>query len=102
MPPAGREYAVPDLVLPTNKTVASVASKAADASDPVGPWGPSDVDNNKPGVASDVSCSPADIVKRTGEASTEQIENFEKFMASEHIEHQEIDRHGNGGQYSIA
>jgi tetratricopeptide (TPR) repeat protein len=90
-PPAGREYAIPDLVFPTK------VSKAADAPGPVGPWGPSDVDNNKPGVASDVSCSPADIVNRTGEASTEQIENFEKFIASEHIDHQEIDRHGNPG-----
>ena len=36
-------------------------------------------------------------MKRTGEASTEQIENFEKFMASEHIDHEEIDRHGNPG-----
>jgi tetratricopeptide (TPR) repeat protein len=87
-PPAGKEYAIPDLLLPTHE------SMAADAS---GPWGPSDVDNNKPGVASDVSCSAADIVERTGEASTEQIENFEKFMASEHIEHEEIDRHGNPG-----
>jgi hypothetical protein len=90
-PPAGREYAIPDLVFPTN------VSKATDAPGPVGPWGPSDVDNNKPGVASDVTCSPADIVNRTGEASTEQIENFEKFIASEHIDHQEIDRHGNPG-----
>jgi tetratricopeptide (TPR) repeat protein len=93
-PTAGKGYAVPDLVLPTNKSVASVAG---DASGPAGPWGPSDVDSNKPGVASDVSCSPPDIVKRTGEASIEQIENFEKFMASEHIDHQEIDRHGNPG-----
>ena len=89
--PAGREYAIPDLVLPTNELLAAAAS------DPMGPWGPGDVDNNKPGVASDVSCSAADVVKRTGEASTEQIENFEKFIASEHIEHEEIDRHGNPG-----
>ena len=64
---------------------------------PVRPWGPSDVDTIKPGVAGDVSCSAADIVKRTGQASTEQLENFEKFMASEHIEHEEIDRNGKAG-----
>ena len=51
----------------------------------------------KPGVAGYVSCSAADIVKRTGEASTQQLENFEKFMASEHIEHEEIDRNGKTG-----
>jgi tetratricopeptide (TPR) repeat protein len=64
---------------------------------PIRPWGPSDVDTIKPGVAGDVSCSAADIVKRTGEASTLQLENFEKFMASEHIEHEEIDRNGKTG-----
>jgi tetratricopeptide (TPR) repeat protein len=64
---------------------------------PIRPWGPSDVDTIKPGVAGDVSCSAADIVKRTGEASTQQLENFEKFMASEHIEHEEIDRNGKSG-----
>ena len=64
---------------------------------PVRPWGPSDVDTIKPGVAGDVSCSAADIVQSTGQASTEQLENFEKFMASEHIEHEEIDRNGKAG-----
>ena len=90
--PADKDYAV--------KVIAAEASKesmAAGAADPMGPWGPADVDSSKPGVASDVSCSAEDIVKHTGEASTEQIENFEKFMASEHIDHEEIDRHGNPG-----
>jgi tetratricopeptide (TPR) repeat protein len=67
------------------------------AAGPVRPWGPSDVDSIKPGVAGDVSCSAADIVNRTAQASTEQLENFEKFMASEHIEHEEIDRNGKPG-----
>jgi tetratricopeptide (TPR) repeat protein len=67
------------------------------ASGPIRPWGPSDVDTFKPGVAGDVTCSAADIVKRTGEASTQQLENFEKFMASEHIEHEEIDHNGKPG-----
>jgi tetratricopeptide (TPR) repeat protein len=67
------------------------------AEGPIRPWGPSDVDTIKPGVAGDVTCSAADIVQRTGQASTEQIENFEKFMASEHIEHEEIDRNGKAG-----
>jgi tetratricopeptide (TPR) repeat protein len=90
--PAGKEYAATAIA-----AAASNESMAADVADPMGPWGPADVDSKKPGVASDVSCSAEDIVKRTGEASTEQIENFEKFMASEHIDHEEIDRHGNPG-----
>jgi tetratricopeptide (TPR) repeat protein len=64
---------------------------------PIRPWGPSDVDTIKPGVAGDVTCSAADIVTRAGEASTEQLGNFEKFMASEHIEHEEIDHNGKLG-----
>jgi TolA-binding protein len=91
-PPAGKEYAVAAAI-----AVATNESITADASGPMGPWGPSDVDSSKPGVASDVSCSADDIVKHAGEASTEQIENFEKFIASEHIDHEEIDRHGNAG-----
>jgi tetratricopeptide (TPR) repeat protein len=67
------------------------------AGGPIRPWGPSDVDTIKPGVAGDVTCSAADIVQRAGQASTQQIENFEKFMASEHIEHEEIDRNGKPG-----
>jgi tetratricopeptide (TPR) repeat protein len=59
---------------------------------PVAAWAPPDVDSSAPGVASDVACPEADIVQRTGQASTEQLENFEKFMASEHIIHEEIDR----------
>jgi tetratricopeptide (TPR) repeat protein len=66
-------------------------------SGPIRPWGPSDVDTIKPGVAGDVTCSSADIVTRAGKASTEQLGNFEKFMASEHIEHEEIDRNGKPG-----
>jgi tetratricopeptide (TPR) repeat protein len=89
---SGKDYSV--------TAIAAEASKetmAADAADPMGPWGPTDVDSSKPGVARDVSCSAEDIVKRTSVASTEQIANFEKFMASEHIDHEEIDRHGNPG-----
>jgi hypothetical protein len=60
-------------------------------------WAPADVDSSKPGVAADVTCSEADIVQRAGQVSTEQLDTFEKFMASEHIEHEEIDRSGNPG-----
>lgn len=64
---------------------------------PVAAWAPPDVDGSAPGVASDVACPEADIVQRTSQASTEQLENFEKFMASEHIIHEEIDRNATAG-----
>lgn len=60
-------------------------------------WGPEDVDSSKPGVARDVSCSAEDVVRRAGQVSAGQFENFEKFMATERIEHEEIDRSGNAG-----
>jgi tetratricopeptide (TPR) repeat protein len=64
---------------------------------PAIPWGPADVDSSLPGVATDVSCSADDVVRRAGLASTQQLDNFEKFMATERIEHEEIDRHGDAG-----
>lgn len=86
-----------------SKVHASAASAppAPDASSvdlgPMSAWGPADVDSSKPGVAGDVSCSAAEVVQRAGQASIEQFENFEKFMATERIEHEEIDRSGNAG-----
>jgi tetratricopeptide (TPR) repeat protein len=73
------------------------ASAADLAAGPERPWGPVDVDGSKPGVASDVSCSAGDVVLRASQASAEQFANFEKFMATERIEHEEIDRNGNAG-----
>ena len=42
-------------------------------------------------------CAAADVVLRASQASAEQFANFEKFMATERIEHEEIDRNGNAG-----
>jgi tetratricopeptide (TPR) repeat protein len=57
-------------------------------------WAPADIDSSAPSVAADVPCSADDVVARASHASIEQLENFEKFMASEHIEHQEVDAYG--------
>jgi tetratricopeptide (TPR) repeat protein len=67
------------------------------AEGPSRPWGPLDVDSIKPGVAGDVTCSAAEVVARTGETSTRELETFEKFIAKEHIEHEEVDRNGKSG-----
>jgi tetratricopeptide (TPR) repeat protein len=79
------------------ETSVSTALPPEIAEGPIRPWGPLDVDSIKPGVAGDVNCSAADIVERTGQTSTQELENFEKFMASEHIEHEEVDRNGKSG-----
>ena len=90
----------PSAAVKVHASAASAAPAPEASSADLGPapaWGPADVDSSKPGVASDVSCSAAEVVQRAGQASTEQFENFEKFMATERIEHEEIDRSGNAG-----
>jgi tetratricopeptide (TPR) repeat protein len=79
--------AIPNLTI-APASLAPISSRAMHS------WAPADVDASAPGVAPDVTCSEDDIVARAGRAATEQLENFEKFMASEHIEHQEVDEYG--------
>ena len=61
---------------------------------PERPWAPPDIDSNVPGVASDVACSVTNVVMRTRMRMGLQLANFERFGATEHIEHQEIDGYG--------
>jgi tetratricopeptide (TPR) repeat protein len=61
------------------------------------PWAPADVDAKEYVVAPDVSCSTDQLVQRTQARTMKQIANFEKFLATEHIEHQEVDAYGNPG-----
>jgi tetratricopeptide (TPR) repeat protein len=61
---------------------------------PVRPWGPPDIDAKEYPAVEDVSCSDSDIVQRTQARMKNQLGNFEKFLATEHIEHQEVDAYG--------
>jgi tetratricopeptide (TPR) repeat protein len=61
------------------------------------PWAPPDVDAKEYVVAPDVSCSEDELLQRTEARTRKQLANFEKFMATEHIEHQELDAYGNPG-----
>jgi tetratricopeptide (TPR) repeat protein len=61
------------------------------------PWAPPDVDAKEYVVASDVACSLDTVLQRTQTRTMKQIANFEKFVATEHIEHQDIDAYGNPG-----
>ncbi|HXN53949.1 MAG TPA: tetratricopeptide repeat protein [Candidatus Acidoferrum sp.] len=60
-------------------------------------WAPPDIDAKEYPVAADVSCSEDDLLQKTELRTSKQLANFEKFMATEHIEHQEIDANGNAG-----
>src|SRR5579859_2952996 len=56
------------------------------------PWAPPDIDSREYPLAQNASCSADEILPRAEHRLKSQIQNFEKFTATEHIEHQEIDR----------
>jgi TolA-binding protein len=80
------------------------ASLAESTPEPIPPppavirlWAPPDVDAKEYALAPDVACSTDQLVRRTQARTMKQMANFEKFMATEHIEHQDVDANGNPG-----
>ena len=61
------------------------------------PWAPLDVDSREYSLAQDAPCQLEDILAHAERRLKSQMRNFEKFTATEHIEHQEIDRYGRLG-----
>jgi tetratricopeptide (TPR) repeat protein len=61
------------------------------------PWAPPDIDSHEFPLAENASCNAEEILNRAEHRLKSQMENFEKFTATEHIEHQEIDRLGRPG-----
>jgi len=57
-------------------------------------WAPPDIDSKEYPAVQDVECSESDLVQRTQSKMMRQLGNFEKFLATEHIEHQEVDAYG--------
>lgn len=53
-------------------------------------WAPPDVDAAPPSVSTDVACSDTDIIQQAGLGANRQFQNLERFVATEHIEHEEI------------
>jgi tetratricopeptide (TPR) repeat protein len=64
----------------------------------VTPWAPPSVDTSVPGVAADVTCSADDVVGHTSATIDRQLENLEKFLATEHIQHEEVNARGEVSQ----
>jgi tetratricopeptide (TPR) repeat protein len=64
----------------------------------VHPWAPPDIDSKEYPAVQDVACSERDLVRRTQTKMMRQLGNFERFLATEHIEHQEVDANGIPGQ----
>ncbi len=57
-------------------------------------WAPLDIDSKEYPAVQDVSCSESDLVQKTQTKMMQQLGNFEKFLATEHIEHQDVDSNG--------
>jgi Flp pilus assembly protein TadD len=77
--------------------IANAVPQPAPAPVSIRPWAPPDIDAKEYVVAPDVACSLDTVLQRTQTRAMKQIANFEKFMATEHIEHQDIDAYGNPG-----
>lgn len=60
-------------------------------------WAPPDIDAKEYRVAPDVSCAEPEVLRKTQLRTARQLADLEKFMATERIEHQEIDANGNVG-----
>ena len=57
-------------------------------------WAPADIDAKEYVVAPDVSCQQEELIHEAQRRAMSQLANFEKFAATEHIEHQEVDANG--------
>lgn len=87
-----------------SKPVITTVSSPAPALQPVAPppappvavrpWAPPDIDSKEYPAVQDVTCSESELVQRTQMKIMRQLGNFEKFLATEHIEHQEVDAYG--------
>jgi len=85
-----------ELAVPLSTVNTSLLPSASAAS--VTPWAPPSVDTSVPGVAPDVTCSADDIVEHTSTSTNRQLENLEKFLATEHIQHEEVNGRGEVSQ----
>jgi Flp pilus assembly protein TadD len=61
------------------------------------PWAPPDIDSREFQLAQNAACNAEEILTRAQHRMNSQMQNFEKFTATEHIDHQEIDRFGRPG-----
>lgn len=57
-------------------------------------WAPPDIDAAQPAVSSDVACPGPEVIEQASQAAKRQFVNFERFVATEHIEHEEIAANG--------
>lgn len=61
------------------------------------PWAPPDIEDREYSFANNAPCQAEEILPLAEKRLKAQLENFEKFTATEHIEHQDVDRYGHFG-----
>jgi tetratricopeptide (TPR) repeat protein len=64
-------------------------------------WAPPDIDAKEYPVVADVTCAQQDLMERAQRRGAKQLANFERFVATERVEHQEIDGNGNPGPMRV-
>jgi tetratricopeptide (TPR) repeat protein len=83
---------------PLEKTEADAPTMIAAASEPPAlldrTWAPPDTDSMSYAFAPDVSCRLPTVLSGAQNRMMQQLKNFERFTATEHIEHEEINSHG--------
>jgi tetratricopeptide (TPR) repeat protein len=89
---ASADAALSSTAAPVLENDAALLPKISAAT--VSAWAPPSVDKSVPGVAADVACSAVDVVERTSKSTSRQLENLEKFLATEHIQHEEVNGRG--------
>jgi tetratricopeptide (TPR) repeat protein len=78
--------------VPTASVAAEVLPAVSSASMRV--WAPPDIDTAPPAVSSEVACTERDVIEQASLAAKRQFQDFERFVATEHIEHEEIGSNG--------
>jgi TolA-binding protein len=87
-PPAAKKMAAPlDLPIPSMPSVLLLPPQER-------PWAPADVDAMEYQLALNAPCQLDETLSLAERRLNSQLLNFEKFTATEHIEHQEVDRYG--------
>ncbi|HEV2196589.1 MAG TPA: tetratricopeptide repeat protein [Candidatus Acidoferrum sp.] len=93
---------IAELKKPAAEVAADIAAPVFPALEPstaasLRPWAPPDIDSKEYPVALDVTCKESEVIQRAQARTARQLRDFEKFLATEHIEHQELDAYGNPG-----
>jgi tetratricopeptide (TPR) repeat protein len=88
---------VPDTKAPEMPEPAPAAAPVATLPVFARPWAPADVDSKEYVIAPDVACPQSELIERAQLRAMAELANFERFTATEHIEHQEVDSNGNPG-----